>query len=332
MAGNDLSIFTLNDTDSTKIFEQQIVPEELKRFEEQRSSHICRETPLAVFVVGQTGAGKTLTAPAIKEVIRARRGEPAHFIADTYKTYHPGYSRLLAERPALASPATGTDARRWLSMAAAYAIERRIDVLVESACRHPQDFADLAQAFHLGRYRVEVAIMAVPEALSRLGILTRFYERLPEAGSRGLPVRLTPRRVHDESLNGLVEAAQFVDAALVVDQVVVLRRDNLVAYSNERIGGVWKEPAITAETLLFERQRPLPEREQVFSIRDLKSLHSREAGGLLPQLDEIRSLLNKLEDGSSARALRHLVLPVISADVSQHDDVVPDLRLGLHSP
>ncbi|KAI0128465.1 zeta toxin domain-containing protein [Xylariales sp. AK1849] len=109
------------------------------------------------------------------------------------------YSSLVNENQFLASPATGTDARHWLATAAAYVITWRIDVLLESVCRNPEDFAELAQSFHNGSYRVEVAIMAVPEGLSRLGILTRFHERLPEAGSRNLPPRLTPRKVHDDS-------------------------------------------------------------------------------------------------------------------------------------
>jgi hypothetical protein len=183
-------------------------------------------------------------------------------------------------------------------MAATYAIERRVDVLVESACRHPKDFAELAQAFHDGGYRVEVVIMAVPEVLSRLGILTRFYERLPEAGSRNLPIRLTPRKVHDDSYHGLVEAAGFVDESSAVDQVVVARRDNMVAYANERINGVWNKPARTADSLLLERKRPLPERERLLAEAALKRLRIENVPGLPARLDEIVALFETSSHGN----------------------------------
>ncbi len=79
-------------------------------------------------------------------------------------------------------------------MACEHAVAQRLDVLVESACRHPDDFCRLAEIFRAGGYKIRVAIMAVPEALSRLGILVRYYRNLPEAQSRGLPLRLTPKK------------------------------------------------------------------------------------------------------------------------------------------
>ncbi|KAK9779040.1 putative Zeta toxin-domain-containing protein [Seiridium cardinale] len=328
---SDLSAYVLSESESHRIFIHEIVPEELGDLDASESPPVSGN-PLAVLVVGQTGAGKTRIAPALKEVMRARRSEPAHFIADTYKTYHPAYSRLIAEKPALASPATGADARRWLSLAAAYAIERRTDVLAESACRHPQDFAELAQAFHGGGYRVEVVILAVPEAISRLGILTRFYERLPEAGSRNLPIRLTPRKVHDDSYRGLVDAAAFLDESSAVDQVVIVRRNNMVAFANERVNGAWKEPARVTDSLLFERRRPLLERERLLAKEALKKLRARNEPGLAPQLQEIAALLEFAADGGDGGQLRPLILPSIEADTSGQDGPEPDLRLGLDLP
>lgn len=120
-------------------------------------------------------------------------------------------------------------------MACQHAAEAGIDVLVESACRHPDDFCKLVEIFAKAGYTVKVAILAVPEGVSRLGCLVRYWKRLPEAGSKGLPVRLTPKRVHDESYQGLVEAARFVDEIDAVDGVVVVRRGEGVAFWNERV-------------------------------------------------------------------------------------------------
>ncbi|RYP22978.1 hypothetical protein DL767_008936 [Monosporascus sp. MG133] len=302
----DLKSYILSDSEARTIFEEKILPAEFGSLAD-RSHRDGTRQPLAVFVIGQTGAGKTRTAPALKAAMTELRGrggeEPlAHFIADTYKTYHPAYAELAAgDRPALASAAAGPDARRWLAMAAAHAASCRIDVLLESACRHPGDFADLARAFRAAGYRVEVCLMAVPRALSLLGVLLRFHERLPEAGSRwGLPVRLTPRRVHDDSYAGVLDAAAFIDSSDAVDQVVVVRRGNLVAYADERgVDGRWSRAGGVANAVLAERRRPLTEVERSTAMADLQRLKAMDIVDISAQLEEIEALLRSASDDSS---------------------------------
>lgn len=111
----------------------------------------------------------------------------------------PEYTTILKTAPHFASPATGTDARKWLYLASKWAIQRRVDVLLESACRHPEDFTSLISEFHTAGYRVLVALMAVPECLSLLGTMVRYYKRLPEAQAANVPLRVTPRKVHYET-------------------------------------------------------------------------------------------------------------------------------------
>ncbi|KLU89018.1 zeta toxin family protein [Magnaporthiopsis poae ATCC 64411] len=189
-----LAHYVLSDEESRRIFEQEIVPAELSHLTrpEDDDNQVAAESaaaagndigPVAVLLVGQTGAGKTRTAPLLAEAVstaaaRQRPRARAHLIADTYKTYHPAYAALAAQSPSLASPATGPDARRWLAMACALAASRGADCIVESACRHPADFQDLVRLFTSSpvRYAVRVAVLAVPEALSRLGILAELAE------------------------------------------------------------------------------------------------------------------------------------------------------------
>ncbi|KAI4596400.1 hypothetical protein KJ359_005530 [Pestalotiopsis sp. 9143b] len=326
-----LSTYILSDDESHRIFQEQIIPAELGHLQHSSNDHKDRP-PLAVFVIGQTGAGKTRTAPAIKEVMQARRGEPSHLIADTFKTFHPAYSELISsETPDLASPATGTDARRWLAMAISHVIESRADVLVESACRHPEDFAELGRALHAGRYRVEVVVLAVPAALSRLGVLTRYHERLPEAGSRGLPIRLTPRKVHDDSYAGLVDAARFVDESGAVDQVVVVRRGNQVVYSNERVNESWEKDGSTVAALLHERERSLPPGEQSVACEDVKRLRELDSPGLLSEIPDIECLTSFFDAPGNKTQLRDLVLPRMSTAHVRFGTQM-DLSLGLETP
>lgn len=274
----------------TNIFNNLILPQELPPTIPRSPS----QPPLAVLAVGQTGAGKTRLAPALLSALAAAGRHPAHLIADTYKTYHPDFARL-------GSPAASDDARAWLAMAAeeAAAARRRVDVLVESACRHPDDFASLVAIFCRAGYRVEVAVLAVPAGLSRLGILTRFYERLPESRSRNLPVRLTPAQVHDASYEGLLAAAEFLDKSAMADVVVVVRRGNLVAAcsqkkrrgddeaSTENGGGGGVFAAVQRE-----RARPLTAQETKIAMDDIKRLSTIDEAA--PQLDVVTSLLEPL--------------------------------------
>ncbi|KAK8049173.1 hypothetical protein PG994_010903 [Apiospora phragmitis] len=378
----DAAAFVLSEQESTEIFEQGIVPAEFGGFEQNAATLLRpspttssdgRKAPVAVLIVGQTGAGKTRAAPVIKEVFesvvrgkhrhdrdsgmaeREKEGQEsegaviAHFIADTYKTYHPAYAALSADeqmehQPGRTSAATGPDARRWLAMAARHAVALRLDVLLESACRHPDDFAHLVQTFRGGGYRVEVALLAVPAGLSRLGILTRFYRRPPRRQGSSLLARLTPKKVHDDSYEGLLRAAEFVDESSAVDQVVVLRRDNLVVFANEKEEGengrgkTWRHPGTgAADALRRERRRPLLEGERMAAVEDLARLRRVENGSgsdFLAQLADVEALLEALLTETASvnnegfPEVRPLMLPSKMVSSSDECDCFVDLRLG----
>lgn len=111
----------------------------------------------------------------------------------------PNYTSIIKTAPHLASAATNTDARKWLDTASKWSIQRRVDVLHETAGRHPEDLTSLLSEFHAAGYRVVVALMAVPECLSLLATMVRYHKRLPEAQSANIPLRVTPRKVHYET-------------------------------------------------------------------------------------------------------------------------------------
>ncbi|KND92328.1 hypothetical protein TOPH_03124 [Tolypocladium ophioglossoides CBS 100239] len=326
----DLSAYRLPDADSQRIFQSEILPAELPQLDAQLppSSPASSSVPLALLAVGQTGAGKTLLAQTLLGPLRHLRAPapaPAHLIADTYKTYHPQYTRLMLSTPHLASPATGPDARKWLAMAAREVVRRRVDVLLESACRHPDDFAQLARIFHHAGYRLEVVLLAVPAPLSRLGIQVRFYEKLPEGQSRTLPVRLTPTKVHDDSYAGLLDAAAFLDEAAVADQVLVVRRGNLVAYGEEKgaEGKVAKGGGV-APALRRERERPLTQQEMRTALEDIQKLSAHE--GASAQVEQVRAMLQPLTSDCGGE---HGQFPeLVPLEFGRHGQKHNVLRLG----
>ncbi len=173
----------------------------------------------------------------------------------------------------------------------------RLDCLVESACRNPTDFTSLADAFHRAGFRVLVVMLAVHESQSRLGVLLRYFSDLPEARSRNLPLRLTPRNVHDESYGGLVAVAEFIDASDAVDRVIVVRRGNLVGYSNSRepAGRAWAlSPPQAARALALERCRPGVRAEVEAFDADLQKLRA-EHPDQEPELAEIEAMFRDIQ-------------------------------------
>ncbi|KAG5981248.1 hypothetical protein E4U55_003141 [Claviceps digitariae] len=325
----DLSSHRLPPDIALQIFQSEILPAEFLHLPSHASS--CA-SPLAVLAVGQTGAGKTRLSPAIMSAMRVVRccDGPAHLIADTYKTYHPDYTRLVLSTPHLASAATGPDARKWLAMAAEEVTRRRMDVLVESACRHPDDFADLVRIFSEAGYRVEVVLLAVPAPLSRLGILVRYYNKLPEGRSGNLPVRLTPQKVHDDSYGGLVDAARFLDSSGLAHQVLIVRRGNMVACGF--VKGQMDRLRIT-EALQRERERPLTRKERQTALDDLASLGT--LGDTCDQVAMTRDMLGPIiveenghyadEQGAQWSELQPLAFGRVGQDAGGTYNV---LRLG----
>lgn len=59
-----------------------------------------QERPVAVYVMGQPGAGKTTTARVLR---RALRGRPTRISGDYFKASHPDYYDLLREEPRTAA-------------------------------------------------------------------------------------------------------------------------------------------------------------------------------------------------------------------------------------
>ncbi|KAG8161516.1 hypothetical protein KVR01_008503 [Diaporthe batatas] len=247
--------YILKDKANRKIFERRIVKEQLLHLKDV--GHLEDGVqPIAVFVVGQTGSGKTRLAADLFDVMQGR--QPAHLIADVYKAYHPEYIHLIKSHPNITCAATSTDARKWLMLTSRWLMQRRIDVLIESACRTPDDVISLMSDFHLANYRILVVIMAVPECLSLMGTIVRYWERRPEAKSVRLPLRVTPWEVHHETYEGILAVANFIDNSTAVSNVVVVRRNNLASYQNPRgIDGLWVRPASTLASLDLERTRPL---------------------------------------------------------------------------
>lgn len=229
-----------------------------------------QDQPVALYVMGAPGAGKTRAARVLRRALRGRR--PTRIEGGTFKAMHPDYRQLLEEQPRTASSRIRADYRAWQEQAEAYVRERRGDLLIEIAPDSVGHFLEGARRHHRAGYRVELAVLGVRAADSRLGIATRCAE---VARLGGTP-RFASAAGHDVSFTAVAGAVRAAEAQTgIVDRISVIRRDLSALYRNERTpGGAWERPARAGQALEEERRRPYTPAEAAQFLATLRLVRS----------------------------------------------------------
>lgn len=234
----------LDEAESGRIFRDRIVPDLL--------SGSAQEQPVVTFVGGQPGDGKATITALVKAVLQ-RRGRPVVLSATAYEPYHPRFYEPITDVPPTAGKYVEADGRRWLAQAEELVIQQRYDAIVETEFVDPEAFETSARRFKAAGFQVEVAILAVHEAISRLGVLESHLLALENFGFGSLAVESR----HDAGYQGVLRAAELVDRGEWADRIAVLRRDGQLIYGNQRdADGQWQQSARTADPITWERDRP----------------------------------------------------------------------------
>ncbi|MFF8868042.1 zeta toxin family protein [Streptomyces sp. NPDC015139] len=234
--------------------------------------------PIVVFVAGQAGSGKTLVMDVVHAALD-RRGGALRVERDAYKTVHPHYSGFLTEDVRTAGVRVRPETYRWQAEVEAQARRHRYDVVAEEALADPVAFKGTLAAYRQAGYRIEVVALAVPEAVSQLGILDR-YLRLAEEGR----ARYVSWDNHDACATALVDVLADIETEHLADRVVVVRRGTEVLYVNELTDrGQWARSPAARETLLAERARKWTPAETGAFRRQLAEADRRTHDPRLPE-------------------------------------------------
>ncbi|MGA4953778.1 zeta toxin family protein [Streptomyces lydicamycinicus] len=214
-----------------------------------------QDKPVAVYVMGQPGAGKTQAAQMIR---RTLRDGPAHITGDDFKFSHPDYLQLLREEPRTASERIRADYRAWQAQAEAYVRKRRGDVVIEITPASAAGFVASASLYRQAGYRVELVVLAVRAADSRQGTAARYAK----VNRRGVPARFTTAAGHDTCYSVLPDVVTVAERLSAVDEVLVMRRDAHPLYRNTAAGhGRWAQRPAAAWALVAEQARPYTPQE-----------------------------------------------------------------------
>jgi len=236
--------YLLGTDEARLIFAEAIVP--------QRLTGEPQQDPIVVVVGGQPGAGKSRAQAAV--VANLGRQSTVAIDADDLRPYHPQYETLALQEDRSAGTYCHPDAARWVRMAIDHAIDYRLDVVLGTSLGWAEGTQETLQQFRGAGYRVEVVLMAVHEAQSRLGILQRYQDERDAVGYG----RLLPTAIHDATYTGVLDTADRVDELRLADAVSVYRRGGgQPLYANQLTDhGQWQQPPATRSAMETERGRP----------------------------------------------------------------------------
>ncbi|MET9415361.1 zeta toxin family protein [Streptomyces klenkii] len=239
---------------------------------------VCQGQPVVVIVAGPPGSGKTALADIVAAVLD-QRGGAVRIGSDLYKAAHRRYAEALAEDVRTAGVKVRPDTRKWQTEVEAYVRAHGFDAVVETTLADPDDVRTTASAYRQSGHRVEVIALAVPEAVSQLGVLDR-YLRQAETGNGA---RFVSWENHDSAAAGMLRSLAVIEAEQLADRVVVVRRGAEVLYDNELDGtGAWRFPAAAEQTVVAERGRPWTAAETGRFRRELAAADRRAYDVRLP--------------------------------------------------
>lgn len=284
--GLDPADYLLPEPENRRIFHQRIVPTQMWGISP-------RETPVAVFLVGQQGAGKSRVSEMIAKVLN-RHGGFVDVDSDLYKPYHPDYDGLMARDDKMMAACTGADGRAWTARAHKHVREHRLNAIVHTTSQNGPAVGQIMEAYRQAGFRVEVLALGVPEAMSNQGIVARYHEQVKDRG-RG---RLTVKKNADQSYEGILNLASRVDEDRLADQVGVYRRgEGQPRYANALDeGGQWRNPPALRGAIEGERIRPWTETEATDFLRlqgRLRKEMGPEWGTAFGRIEQLASPLIK---------------------------------------
>ncbi|PWG62671.1 zeta toxin family protein [Bifidobacterium callitrichidarum] len=171
--------------------------------------------PATVFLGGQPAAGKT----SGQEIATRLHPGLIPIVGDDYRQFYPDYLELLnhpKEMPIRTAHAAGL----WTGMCVRYADDNNYSTLIEGTWRNADTVLNESKyAKSIGR-STHAIIVATPPALSRIGMLSRYYGSL----AAGKYARWTPIEAHDTTVEALEDNVYTIAIDDSIDRFTVTNR------------------------------------------------------------------------------------------------------------
>ena len=230
----DRLAYKLSGEESSRVFDSTIAP---IRFSEL----VVQCAPVALFVGGQLGAGKTALQEAIASVSSCDFSTVAIVNGDEFRGYHPRFRELNALDDTLAAFYTDADTGVWVERAIELVSVRRSSLLIEGTLRDSQVTIGTARRLASLGYRNELHMVAANAFYSRLRILSRYLGQRKVDGYG----RYTLLTAHDASYAALPESVHEVIDSGLFGRVVLYDIERNVLFDSDFDGTNVQEAVAT---------------------------------------------------------------------------------------
>lgn len=259
-------------------FNGKVVPETLRNAPDGKPLQSV-EHPTFVIVSAQPGAGKTTAVHGILSSF-ADRGGAARIAGDSYRKYHPGYERIVADNAVTTGRPFLPDTFVLRSMALDYAMKKRFNLAYESAGgMSARGELDTARKAMDDGYRGEFVGIAVPDEESSLSSIIRCVDQWFETGS-GRYVDPQVQKKAAVSVSDFIRSLESDNPVVPVDRITIRTRTD-VLYTNERLAtGEWVKDEPEGAWHAFEAERnrpPSTEEKTAFTDRVADTRHKLES-------------------------------------------------------
>ncbi len=215
----------------------------------------AQESPRAVLLAGQPGAGKT----ELSTMMLAQMGGDAAFInGDDYRRYHPNYRQLFAEygsdAVSMTSPFSNTVVERLIDDFS----DRRFHLIIEGTGRDADVPRATAEKLAGKGYHVELAAIATRPEVSLTSTLLRFCRM----NANGTIPRATAIEAHDAVVRLLPGNLDVLRACPSITRIRIWNRDQALLYDSvesqaapsQALLGYWNSEWSAREIDEIERQ------------------------------------------------------------------------------
>lgn len=251
------------------------------------------EQPVAIFLGGQPGAGKSqLSNMSMREL---GPDKTVTIDIDELRDVHPKY-REWQTNPATeksAADLTQPDAGAWGRELFASAIENRRNIVFDTTLGNTKAALNQITSLQDAGYRVIVRAVAVQPEVSHLGVLKRFEDGKAEGNPRWVPPQ-----IEKLAFDGLPKTLQAIETAQLKEtvQLQVFDRSKTKLYDNFEAPANNASMASSLPPLNHERQRPLNSSEVQTYAKDWEKLTTSMERRHAPEteLQEVRQLAQQM--------------------------------------
>ncbi|HZD68360.1 MAG TPA: zeta toxin family protein, partial [Actinomycetes bacterium] len=205
--------------------------------------------------------------------------------------------------------------------------------LLEGGFRDPATALATAERFAEAGYQVRICALAVPAALSQLGIIERYARQIEVTGTG----RWTTAASHDADYTGTIQVLRLAQASPAVSRISLLTRDGLVYDNHRDPTGHWTSPVPAVDVLSEARDTSLTRLQRAALANRLTDTLDRleRASSAHPALHEMAAEIQQvlsLRTPDRPAMPRHPHEPTTAREPTAVRALGPDLNFSAPEP